>query len=57
MNSGIDASPEFETATSFWIHLFGVGIEIFTVFIIVIGDRLVEPIHLSAPGCLVPRPL
>jgi hypothetical protein len=37
MNSGIDASPQFETATSQWIHLIGVGIEIFGVFIIVVG--------------------
>src|SRR6478609_830771 len=32
-----DASPQFETATSQWIHLIGVGIEIFGVFIIVVG--------------------
>jgi uncharacterized membrane protein len=37
MNSGIDASPQFETATSQWIHLIGVAIEIFGVFIIVVG--------------------
>src|SRR6201993_3748903 len=32
-----DASPQFETATSQWIHGIGVGIEIFGVFIIVVG--------------------
>ena len=37
MNSGVDASPLFETATSQWIHVIGVGIEIFGVFIIVAG--------------------
>ncbi len=37
MNSAVDASPSFETATSQWIHLVGVGIEIFGVFIIVAG--------------------
>lgn len=37
MNSAIDPSPSFETATSQWIHLVGVGIEIFGVFIIVAG--------------------
>ncbi|PAY07680.1 MULTISPECIES: DUF1622 domain-containing protein [Bradyrhizobium] len=37
MNSGLDPSPSFETATSHWIHLVGVGIEIFGVFIIVMG--------------------
>jgi hypothetical protein len=36
MNSDIDASPRFETASQ-WIHLIGVGIEIFGVFIIVVG--------------------
>ena len=30
-------SSQFETATSQWIHLIGVGIEIFGVFIIVVG--------------------
>ncbi|WP_407187730.1 DUF1622 domain-containing protein [Bradyrhizobium centrosematis] len=37
MNSATDPSPSFETATSQWIHLVGIGIEIFGVFIIVIG--------------------
>lgn len=37
MDSGIDTSPLFETATSYWIHLVGVGIEIFGVSIIVAG--------------------
>ena len=37
MNSSVDASPSFETATSQWIHVIGVGIEIFGVFIIVAG--------------------
>ena len=37
MNSGIDSSPLFEMTTSRWIHLVGVGIEIFGVFIIVAG--------------------
>jgi uncharacterized membrane protein len=37
MTSGIEPSPSFETTTSQWIHLVGVGIEIFGVFIIVAG--------------------
>ncbi|MBN9042612.1 MAG: DUF1622 domain-containing protein [Rhizobiales bacterium] len=37
MNSASEGSPPFETATSYWIHLIGVGIEIFGVFIIVVG--------------------
>ena len=37
MTSGIDSSPAFETAASQWIHLVGVGIEVFGVFIIVAG--------------------
>jgi uncharacterized membrane protein len=37
MTSGIEPSPLFETATSQWIHLVGVGIEIFGVLIIVAG--------------------
>jgi len=37
MNSGVDPSPSFEAATSHWIHLIGVGIEIFGVLIIVAG--------------------
>ncbi len=37
MNSAVDPPPSFETATSQWIHLIGVGIEIFGVFIIVAG--------------------
>lgn len=37
MNSAVDTSPPFETAASHWIHLIGVGIEIFGVFIIVAG--------------------
>ena len=37
MTSAVDPSPTFETATSQWIHLVGVGIEIFGVFIIVVG--------------------
>lgn len=35
--STVDSSPLFETAASYWIHLVGVGIEIFGVFIIVAG--------------------
>jgi uncharacterized membrane protein len=37
MNSGADTPLSFETATSQWIHLIGVGIEILGVFIIVTG--------------------
>jgi uncharacterized membrane protein len=37
MASSIETSPSFETATSQWVHLVGVGIEIFGVFIIVAG--------------------
>jgi uncharacterized membrane protein len=37
MNSATDHAPPFETATSQWIHLVGIGIEIFGVFIIVVG--------------------
>jgi len=37
MNHGVDPSPSFETTASQWIHLVGVGIEIFGVFIIVAG--------------------
>ena len=37
MNSVADHAPSFETATSQWIHLVGIGIEIFGVFIIVVG--------------------
>lgn len=37
MNSAADPSPAFETVTSQWIHLIGVGIEVFGVFIIVAG--------------------
>jgi uncharacterized membrane protein len=37
MTSGIDPLPTFETAISQWIHLVGVGIEVFGVFIIVAG--------------------
>lgn len=37
MMSSADSSPLFETTTSYWIHLVGVGIEIFGVFIIVAG--------------------
>jgi uncharacterized membrane protein len=37
MNSAVDPSPSFEAAASHWIHLVGVGIEIFGVFIIVAG--------------------
>ncbi|MCG2626494.1 DUF1622 domain-containing protein [Bradyrhizobium sp. WYCCWR 13023] len=37
MNFAVDSPPSFETATSHWIHLIGVGIEIFGVFIIVVG--------------------
>ncbi|MDN4999364.1 DUF1622 domain-containing protein [Bradyrhizobium sp. GCM10027634] len=37
MNSTADHAPSFETATSQWIHLVGIGIEIFGVFIIVVG--------------------
>ena len=35
--SSADSPPLFETTTSYWIHLVGVGIEIFGVFIIVAG--------------------
>lgn len=37
MNSAAEATPPFETAASHWIHLIGVGIEIFGVLIIVAG--------------------
>ncbi|RQH13098.1 DUF1622 domain-containing protein [Bradyrhizobium sp. RP6] len=37
MNPAADHVPSFETATSQWIHLVGIGIEIFGVFIIVVG--------------------
>ena len=37
MTSDIDYPLSFETATSQWIHLVGVGIEIFGVFVIVAG--------------------
>ncbi|MDH6261077.1 DUF1622 domain-containing protein [Bradyrhizobium sp. BR13661] len=37
METGIDSSPMFETEASFWIHLVGVGIEVFGVLIIVAG--------------------
>jgi uncharacterized membrane protein len=37
MNSATDHAPTFETAASQWIHLVGVGIEIFGVLIIVMG--------------------
>ena len=37
MNSAVDLSPSFETGASQWIHLIGVGIEIFGVLIIVAG--------------------
>ena len=37
MTSDIDHSPSFETTASQWIHLVGVGIEIFGIFIIVAG--------------------
>ena len=37
MTSGIESPPAFETVTSQWIHLVGVGIEVFGVFIIVVG--------------------
>ena len=37
MASNTEPSPSFETAISQWIHLVGVGIEIFGVFIIVTG--------------------
>jgi uncharacterized membrane protein len=37
MTSGIESQPAFETVTSQWIHLVGVCIEVFGVFIIVVG--------------------
>ena len=37
MNHGVDPSPSFDTTAGQWIHLVGVGIEIFGVFIIVAG--------------------
>ena len=37
MNPAADHAHSFETATSQWIHLVGIGIEIFGVFIIVVG--------------------
>ncbi|MGY4315622.1 DUF1622 domain-containing protein [Bradyrhizobium sp. JR3.5] len=37
MNSGSLPLPSFEMTTSQWIHLVGIGIEIFGVFIIVAG--------------------
>jgi uncharacterized membrane protein len=37
MNSGVDSSHLFETSANQWIHLVGVGIEIFGVLVIVAG--------------------
>jgi len=37
MNHSVDPSPSFDTTAGQWIHLVGVGIEIFGVFIIVAG--------------------
>jgi uncharacterized membrane protein len=37
MNSSIESSHLVETAASYWIHLVGVGIEIFGVLVIVAG--------------------
>jgi uncharacterized membrane protein len=37
MDSSIEPLPAFEATTSGWIHLLGICIEIFGVFIIVIG--------------------
>ena len=37
MNRAVDSTAAFEMTTSQWIHLVGVGIEIFGVFIIVAG--------------------
>jgi uncharacterized membrane protein len=37
MSTGIERFPGFEAATSHWIHLVGICIEIFGVFIIVVG--------------------
>src|SRR4051812_43031061 len=37
MNHGVDSSRSFDAMTSEWIHLIGVGIEIFGVLIIVAG--------------------
>jgi hypothetical protein len=37
MNHGVDPSSSFDTPAGQWIHLVGVGIEIFGVFIIVAG--------------------
>jgi uncharacterized membrane protein len=37
MNHGVDSSPSFDATASQWIHLVGVGIEIFGVLIIVAG--------------------
>ena len=37
MNHGVDLSDSFDTTAGQWIHLVGVGIEIFGVFIIVAG--------------------
>jgi len=37
MNRAVDSTAAFELTTSQWIHLVGVGIEIFGVFIIVAG--------------------
>src|SRR6478609_9286701 len=37
MNHGVESSPSFDATASQWIHLVGVGIEIFGVLIIVAG--------------------
>src|SRR5215468_12728112 len=37
MTSGDPSLPSLETVTSQWIHVVGVGIEVFGVFIIVAG--------------------
>jgi uncharacterized membrane protein len=37
MNHGVDSSPSLDATASQWIHLVGVGIEIFGVLIIVAG--------------------
>ena len=37
MTSGIEPSASLDAAVSQWIHLIGVGIEIFGVFVIVAG--------------------
>ena len=54
MNSAVDSSASFEALASHWIRLIGVGIEIFGVFIIVLGiiwsTRYILGSNLLGPG-------